>query len=580
MKSKSTLLLSLLLCSATQAEQNTMIVFDSSGSMWGQLDGKTKIEIARDAVTTIADGFKADQSVGLMAYGHRKKGDCSDIEILVNPTKNSTEQIKSTVNKLKPKGKTPLSQAVKMAAEKMNFTENKAEVVLITDGVETCGIDTCANALELEKMGIDFTTHVIGFGLSADQGKQVSCLADLTGGQYVLADDAASLNSALEQVILPKNDEDQIVKDILPDATITAPTTDIVIGADFTVQWTGPDGKLDYIDIVKTGNEKTYGEITYAWTKDGSPSQLKAPGKVGTYDLRYVWQGSNNKYIRATESFNVVESDVSLVAPASVNAAEYFEVEWKGPNRKGDYVDLVKKDNNRTYGELSYFYTDSGTPGKIQAPATSGDYELRYVMEAADGRQILYRTSLKVKPAEATVVFEPEAEVASNMTVYWTGPNNKDGYIDIVKSDSSKTYGEISYFYLKDNPDNGDFLTPVEAGNYKIRFIIEGADGRKVLTSAPITINAVDASLTAPQTASVSSNIEVQWTGPNRKGDYIDLVKSSSDRTYGELSYFYTKSNPQKGMLTVPETAGEYKIRYVLQGKQRKVLAEQMITVN
>ncbi|MFK8012038.1 MAG: VWA domain-containing protein [Marinicellaceae bacterium] len=578
MKSKSTLLLSLLLCSATQAEQDTMIVFDSSGSMWGQLDGKTKIEIARDAVNTIAEGFKADQSVGLMAYGHRKKGDCSDIEILVNPSKNSTEQIKLTVNKLKPKGKTPLSQAVKMAAEKMNFTENKAEVVLITDGVETCGIDTCANALELEQMGIDFTTHVIGFGLSADQGKQVSCLADITGGQYVLADDAASLNSALEQVI--HSEEIKEVEDILPDATITAPSTDIVIGADFTVQWTGPDEKLDYIDIVKTGNEKTYGEITYAWTKDGNPSQLKAPGTVGTYDLRYIWQGTNSKYVLTKKSFNVIESDVSLVAPASVNAAEYFEVEWKGPNRKGDYVDLVKKDNNKTYGELSYFYTESGTPGKIQAPAASGEYDLRYIMEAADGRQILYRTSLNVKQAEATVAFEPTAEVASNVTVYWTGPNNKDGYVDIVKSDSNRTYGEISYFYLKENPDNGELLTPVEAGDYKIRFIISGADGRKVLASSPITINSVNAALTAPQTATVGSTIEVQWNGPNRKGDYVDLVKASSDRTYGELSYFYTASNPQKGTLTVPKTAGEYKIRYVLQGKQRKVLSEQMITVN
>jgi len=165
------------------------------------------------------------------------------------------------------------------------------------------------------------------------------------------------------------------------------------------------------------------------------------------------------------------------------------------------------------------------------------------------------------------------------MTVYWTGPNNKDGYIDIVKSDSNKTYGEISYFYLKDNPDNGDLLTPVEAGNYKIRFIIEGADGRKVLKTAPITIKSVDATLSLPQTATAGSSIEVQWTGPNRKGDYVDLIKASSDRTYGELSYFYTNSNPQKGMLTIPKTAGKYKIRYVIQGKQRKVLAEQTITV-
>ena len=56
--------LALLSSVAVNANQDTIIVFDSSGSMWGQLEGKTKIEIAREAVTTIANGFQANQSVG------------------------------------------------------------------------------------------------------------------------------------------------------------------------------------------------------------------------------------------------------------------------------------------------------------------------------------------------------------------------------------------------------------------------------------------------------------------------------------------------------------------------------------
>jgi len=570
--------LALLFSVAVNANQDTIIVFDSSGSMWGQLEGKTKIEIAREAVTTIASGFQANQSVGLIAYGHRKKGDCSDIEFLVDPATNTADQIKTYVKKLTPRGKTPLNKAVKLAAEKMKYTEKKAEVVLITDGVETCDIDTCTNAAELEKLGIDFTAHVIGFGLNADQGKQVSCLADITGGRYVLANDAASLNKALEQVILVKEKDDPEVQ--LPEASITTPEENIVIGAGFQVQWTGPNGQLDYIDIVNIDNDKTYGELTYAWAHKGVPSMLKAPGKPGNYDVRYIWQGPQKKHILDSQSITVVKSDVSIVAPSTVNIGEFFKVDWVGPNREGDYIDLVKKGNVKTYGELSYFYTKVGPTGQLQAPATQGEYELRYILEAPGGRQILYKTSLNVKATETTLAFEPHAEVADKITVYWTGPNNKEGYIDIVKADYTRTYGEISYFYLKDNPENGELLSPVEAGDYQIRFVMEAAGGRKVLSSRPIKIKGVNASLTLPQTALKGTQVDVQWTGPNRKGDYIDLVPLNKVKTYGELSYFYTNDNPKKGSLKMPDKAGEYKVRYVLQGKQRKVLAEKNITIN
>ena len=82
-------------------------------------------------------------------------------------------------------GKTPLSAAVKQAAEALRYTEDKATVVLITDGLETCNADPCALGKELEQSGVDFTAHVVGFGLTADEGRQVACLAENTGGKYV-----------------------------------------------------------------------------------------------------------------------------------------------------------------------------------------------------------------------------------------------------------------------------------------------------------------------------------------------------------------------------------------------------------
>jgi Ca-activated chloride channel family protein len=144
---KNILLAGVLLCCApfVQAEERAMLVLDASGSMWGQIDGKAKIG-------KIVDG-------------------------------------------LTPKGKTPLSAAVKHAAEALKYTEEKATVILISDGVETCNLDPCALGTELEKLGVDFTAHVIGFDVAkVEDQKGLRCLAENTGGKFISAANAGELN--------------------------------------------------------------------------------------------------------------------------------------------------------------------------------------------------------------------------------------------------------------------------------------------------------------------------------------------------------------------------------------------------
>ena len=106
-----------------------------------------------------------------MAYGHREKGSCEDIELVVPPARASAGAITAAADGLKFLGKTPLSAAVRQAAESLKYTEDKATVILITDGVETCNADPCAVGTELEQAGIDFTAHVVGFGLTAEAGQ-------------------------------------------------------------------------------------------------------------------------------------------------------------------------------------------------------------------------------------------------------------------------------------------------------------------------------------------------------------------------------------------------------------------------
>lgn len=182
--------------------ERAIIVLDASGSMWGQIDGKPKLEIARETLRTVLQTVPADLELGLIAYGHREKGACSDIELVVPAAAGTGKAIADAADKLRFLGKTPLSDAVKQAAESLRYTEEKATVILITDGIETCNADPCALGKELEQSGVDFTAHVVGFGLTDEEGKQVACLAENTGGKYIPAGDRLALEGALKTVVV------------------------------------------------------------------------------------------------------------------------------------------------------------------------------------------------------------------------------------------------------------------------------------------------------------------------------------------------------------------------------------------
>jgi len=189
------------LCAPALAADRAIIVLDASGSMWGQIDGKPKLEIARETLKKVLTTIPTDMELGLMAYGHRQKGSCEDIELVVPPAAGTAAAISAAADRMKFLGKTPLSQAVKKAAEDLKYTEEKATVILVTDGLETCNADPCALGRELEQSGVDFTAHVVGFGLTEEEGKQVACLAENTGGKYLQASDAGALEDALKVTV-------------------------------------------------------------------------------------------------------------------------------------------------------------------------------------------------------------------------------------------------------------------------------------------------------------------------------------------------------------------------------------------
>ncbi len=183
-----------------QEAPRAMLILDGSGSMWGQIDGTPKIEIARDAISDMLDGWQPDRQIGLMAYGHREQGNCTDIETLLPPAPLDRPGFEAILDGITPLGRTPLTEATRRAAEALAYADAPATVILVSDGRETCNADPCDAAEVLERTGADFTAHVIGFDVDDAAQADLSCLAEATGGMYLAATDAEELTGALQEV--------------------------------------------------------------------------------------------------------------------------------------------------------------------------------------------------------------------------------------------------------------------------------------------------------------------------------------------------------------------------------------------
>lgn len=585
--------LSLTATNAPAAER-AMIVLDASGSMWGQIEGEAKIGIARRVLADVLGTLPGDLELGLMAYGHRQKGQCSDIETLVAPSQGTIGAISDAANGLSPLGKTPLTASVRRAADELKFEEDKATVVLITDGVETCEADPCALGRELEKLGVDFTAHVVGFGLSADEGRQVACLAEETGGLYLPADNADALTEALTtpfteiaEAAAPEPEPEPVER---PEAVLDAPDT-VEIGRTFTIGWQGPGERRDVIEMHDP--EARQGEGLRVGAKrvvngdlDARTVDLIAPVRPGSYELRYMWQG-DRKAALTTRAIEVIEAPVSLDAPANVAIGRTFTVDWVGPGARRDTIRIfdatARQGDGKVLREKRLVNDDFDNRRlSLQAPAEPGFYELQYY--SGDGREVLAARQIEVLEAPVSLDAPDEVAMGRSFEIGWQGPGARRDTVELFDETADAGRGKVVSSVRIVNGDM-DAQTvrlnaPTQPGDYLLRYY--NGDNRAVLATRPVTVVELPVSLEAPDEVGIGTSFDVSWEGPGARRDAIELYDPEADAGRGKVLYSKRIVNgdmdAQIVALIAPTETGEYQLRY-FNGDSRAVLATRPVTV-
>lgn len=457
-----------LLCSAKPvlSETATVVVFDASGSMWNRLEGDmSRIEVARDVMGNYFVDRNPDAPYAIVAYGHNRRGDCNDIEVVTPMGRHIGAGQANMIVGLTPQGMTPLTDALRVARDQIPPTAESADIVLITDGLENCGGDPCALAAQFAAEGVDLRAHVVGFGMAPGEVRALACLPDQTGGLLLEAATGAELTAALAQVTPAEPVAIRVVMSLF---AVSAETSAPLGPADWRI--TDANGQLvaeveglDSFDIALPP-----AEYSVAAT---------APGYTGEMPLTVRADIVQRVAVPLIED----RPEASLDAPETAPAGGILNVDWTGPDADGDRITLSR--TGAAAGEiLAVTLTRNGSPAYLRLPDENGMFELRY--EQYDPQRILVTRTVSLTAIEASITPPVAVPLDERFEVDWTGPAGPRDEIVLAEIGSPDDTRITATQTRWGSP--AKLKAPDVAGTYELRYRI-GASGR-ILARTQFTV--------------------------------------------------------------------------------------------
>lgn len=175
-------------------DRNTLLMLDSSGSMRGPAGGgETKLDAAKDALGRFVAGTPSDFNLGFLVFGHKgsnrqedKAASCRAPELLDPIGEVDFRSLPRTLRSFEPTGFTPIARSLAQAERAFDgASDADNRIILVTDGVETCGGNPVAQARALKQAGIAVTVDVVGFDIGkAGDREKLRRIAEATGGTY------------------------------------------------------------------------------------------------------------------------------------------------------------------------------------------------------------------------------------------------------------------------------------------------------------------------------------------------------------------------------------------------------------
>jgi hypothetical protein len=183
------------------------LILDTSGSMLERVEGRTRIDIAKEALQAVVrEGLDDGVPVALRTFGGKgkgKKANCgTGLTLPLAPLDKAEAADLIGKMRIKKGTRTPIGAALLEVADDLASVTGPRTIVLVTDGEETCGGDPLAAIEQLRAAGLDVHVNIVGFELD-DEAIRASMTdwAIRGGGTYFDAAGSEGLASAISTAV-------------------------------------------------------------------------------------------------------------------------------------------------------------------------------------------------------------------------------------------------------------------------------------------------------------------------------------------------------------------------------------------
>lgn len=515
------------------------IVIDGSGSMAGWLDRakSSKMDMVRGALAPALAKFPATSSVGLVAFGHRRKGNCTDVEAIVAPEPGGLEKTLAALPQIATTGKGPLVQALRQAAQGLG-TGPARSIILLHDDADNCNQDACAAATEIAKSNPGLPIHVITLGAKPQTQAAMACVAKTTGGKHLEVTDDAQLTAALNEVLT-----------LTPLADVPAPTPAVRPGAGPVATFSGPGLVLSA--SLTAGGEAVAEPVRWIVTKEGASEPL-----ADVVGPTFVQAVDNGRYAvavqlgaaQAKQTVDVAD-DMPLSVKLDLNAGRLAIAKETGGGRT-TVVTIHRAGDKRTPVFV-------GRAPDVPLALPAGNYEVQIddgATHAAEGVSIAAGDVAKLGRAAASGRLE----------------------LDAISGDSGPAIEAVTYAVERDDPDapqgrrevarsaaaRPEFTLP--AGTYYITARAKQVEARQqIAISAGTTVRQTMVLALARLSLAAKSNASLSPQGPALNFRVVRLDGGERE---------VARSSAAAPVLTLP--AGRYRIEATLGSENARAANE------
>ena len=421
-----------------QPKTRILFLLDASGSMLAKWENSDRMSVAKNLLAHLVDSLEKydNVEVALRVYGHqspRERNDCRDTKLEVPFTANNNSvAIRKKLEQIVPRGNTPITYSLQQTATDFPADKARNVIILITDGLESCGGDPCAVSLALQKNRIFLRPFIIGIGIEPEYERQLNCI-----GQYFNAADVKTFENVLTEIATQTLSETTVSVELLDEQNRPTET----------------NLNMTFVNAITGATEYNY--VHYQDSK-GKTDMLEIDALV-PYHL----------VVNTTPV--VVEKDLKI-KPGKHNV-----IRVKSP--QGELY--LRQDGPSPYGALSAIVRQQGSDQTLNVQVFGNRHKYltgKYDMEVLTLPRI-YLKGVEIKQGQTnTITIPPPGQLAI--------PSQMQGYGSIYELDD---IGRQTWVWNLPE-DNSRLTVALQPGKYRLVYRMKSAQASKFTDVQDFTI--------------------------------------------------------------------------------------------